>query len=48
VYWNSAWWPGTIKTVLGEGRYRIGYDGYSATWDEDGTPRGLRRRGAAP
>jgi hypothetical protein len=48
VYWNASWWPGTIKTVLGEGRYRIGYDGWSATWDEDVTPRRLRRRAAAP
>jgi hypothetical protein len=48
VYWNSSWWPGTIKTVLGEGRYRIGYDGWSASWDEDVTPRRLRRRAAAP
>ncbi len=48
VYWNSSWWPGTIKTVLGEGRYRIGYDGWGSSWDEDVTPRRLRRRGAAP
>jgi hypothetical protein len=48
VYWNSSWWPGTIKTVLGEGRYRIGYDDYSASWDEDVTPRRLRRRGSTP
>jgi hypothetical protein len=44
VYWSTSWWPGTIKTVLGSGRYRIGYDGWSSSWDEDVTPRRLRRR----
>jgi hypothetical protein len=45
IYWGSRWWPGQIKAVLGAGRYRIGYDGWSASWDEDVTARRLRRRG---
>lgn len=47
VYWGTSWWPGTIKAALGGGRYRIGYDGWSSSWDEDVTPRRLRRRGTA-
>lgn len=47
VYWGSSWWPGTIKQVDGAGRYRIGYDGWNTSWDEDVTPRRLRRRSAA-
>lgn len=46
VYWGSSWWPGTIKTVHGGGSYRIGYDGWASSWDEDVTPRRLRRRPA--
>ena len=48
VYWSSSWWPGTIKSVLGDGRYRIGYEGWSSSWDEDVTPRRLRQRGSTP
>lgn len=44
IYWGSSWWPGRIKAVLGAGRYRIGYDGWSTSWDEDVTSRRLRRR----
>jgi hypothetical protein len=47
VYWGSSWWPGSIKAVLATGRYRIGYDGWSSSWDEDVTPRRLRRRADA-
>jgi hypothetical protein len=47
IYWGSSWWPGRIKAVLGSGRYRIGYDGWSTSWDEDVTARRLRRRDAA-
>jgi len=48
VYWQAQWWPGTIKQVHGNGRYGIGYDGWSSSWDEDVTPRRLRRRGVTP
>lgn len=44
VYWGSSWWPGTIKNVNGGGTYRIGYDGWSTSWDEDVTARRLRPR----
>ena len=44
VYWGSSWWPGTIKQVNAGGSYRIGYDGWSSSWDEDVSARRLRRR----
>jgi hypothetical protein len=48
VYWGSSWWPGRIKRDNGAGSYRIGYDGYASSWDEDVTARRLRRRSSAP
>lgn len=44
VWWGSQWWKGTIKRVNDGGTYRIGYDGWSNSWDEDVGARRLRRR----
>jgi hypothetical protein len=45
VLYGSTWWAGSIKQKDGS-RYRIGYDGYSDSWDEWVTPKRLRKRGA--
>ncbi|HTL81495.1 MAG TPA: tudor domain-containing protein [Bacteroidia bacterium] len=40
ILWKGSWYPGTIKEVKDGGKYKIGYDGYDATWDETvGTDR---------
>lgn len=33
IEWHGSWFPGRILEVAG-GRYKITYDGYSASWDE--------------
>lgn len=48
VYYGSSWWPGTIKEVKAGGSYRIGYDGWSSSWDEDVNATRLRERQQAP
>ncbi len=45
ILYGSTWWAGAIKKKDGS-RYRIGYDGYSDSWDEWVTAKRLRKRGA--
>lgn len=33
VLWKGKWWPASV-IGLGEGRWKIHYDGYEASWDE--------------
>lgn len=33
IKWGNTWYAGAIKEVKGD-EYKIGYDGYSSTWDE--------------
>ncbi|MEY3775911.1 MAG: hypothetical protein RLZZ129_2691 [Verrucomicrobiota bacterium] len=42
VQWNGRWFPATIKSVAGSGRWRISYDGYGSQWDEEVGPDRLR------
>ncbi len=43
IYWGSRWWPGRVLKRDGS-RYRITYDGWSASWDEWVGPERLRKR----
>jgi len=43
ILWNGAWYPGKILAVSGT-RYRVHYDGYSASWDEWVTAPRLKKK----
>src|SRR5690606_42148427 len=47
VKWGSVWYRAEVKVVEGPGRWKIGYDGYGANWDEIVGPERIRPRGAA-
>jgi hypothetical protein len=47
IHWGSSWWPGTIRNVKPGGSYRIAYDGYASSWDEDVDATRLRQRSVA-
>jgi len=47
VEWRSVWYAAEIKSVEGQNRWKIGYDGYGANWDEIVGPERIRPRGAA-
>lgn len=47
VEWRSVWYAAEIKSVEGPNRWKIGYDGYGANWDEVVGPERIRPRGAA-
>jgi hypothetical protein len=44
VLWKGTWYPAHVLTVLGGGRYRIHYDGYDSSWDENVGPSRIRSR----
>jgi hypothetical protein len=44
VLWKGTWYPAKVLTVLGGGRYRIHYDGYDNSWDENVGPSRIRAR----
>jgi len=35
VLWNGTWYASTILAVNGNGTFRIHYDGWASSWDED-------------
>ncbi len=43
VKWNDKWYPSTILQV-GEGKYKIHYDGYESSWDEWVTPARMKNK----
>ena len=47
VEWRSVWYAAEVKAVEGPDRWKIGYDGYGANWDEVVGPDRIRARGAA-
>ncbi|HSA59469.1 MAG TPA: Tudor-knot domain-containing protein [bacterium] len=44
VNWKGSWWNASVLQVLGGGRYRIHYDGYDSSWDENVGPSRIRPR----
>ncbi len=44
VNWKGSWWNASVIQVLGGGRYRIHYDGYDNSWDENVGPSRIRPR----
>ncbi len=48
VEWKGRWWDGTVLEVKGARRWRIHYDGWSASWDEDVGPSRILARDAQP
>jgi hypothetical protein len=44
VSWSGGWYKATILEI-GEGRYRIRYDGWGSEWDEWVTPSRMRLAG---
>jgi hypothetical protein len=44
VLWKGTWYPASVIKVLGGGRYRIHYDGYDNSWDENVGPSRIRGR----
>jgi len=44
VLWKGTWYPAHVIGVLGGGRYRIHYDGYDSSWDENVGPSRIRAR----
>lgn len=47
VQWGSTWYAAEVKAIDGPSRWKIGYDGYGANWDEVVGPDRIRARGAA-
>ncbi len=45
--WGSQWYAGEVLEV-GDGQYKVRYDGYGAAWDEWAKPEKLRRKPVAP
>src|SRR5690606_4657022 len=45
VKWGSVWYRAEVKMVEGPGRWKIGYDGYGANWDEVVGPDRIRAIG---
>ena len=44
VEWRGSWYPAEVLELVPPESYRIHYDGYDASWDEDvGTDR-MRKR----
>ncbi len=43
VEWNGAWWQGEILEAA-DGKYKIHYVGWAASWDESVAPKRLRAR----
>jgi LSD1 subclass zinc finger protein len=37
VLWSGRWWNATVIAVYADGRVRVHYDGWAASWDEDVT-----------
>ena len=35
--WSGRWWNATVIAVYADGRVRVHYDGWAASWDEDVT-----------
>ena len=48
ILYGITWYPGVIKEILADGRWRISYDGYGSSWDENVGPDRLKMRGAPP
>lgn len=44
VLWKGTWYPAHVLKAMGGGRYRIHYDGYDASWDENVGPSRIRAR----
>lgn len=44
VLWKGTWYPASVLKVLGGGRYRIHYDGYDSSWDENVGPSRIKSR----
>ena len=47
VLWSGTWYAATVREALGEDRWRIGYDGFGASWDETVGADRIRARNAA-
>ncbi|AKF05714.1 hypothetical protein [Sandaracinus amylolyticus] len=48
VEWRGSWWDATVVGVVGPREWRIHYDGWSSSWDEDVGPMRILPRGATP
>ena len=44
VLWKGTWYPAHVLKALGGDRYRIHYDGYDSSWDENVGPSRIRSR----
>ena len=43
VEWKNSWYPASILEVK-DGKYKIHYDGYDASWDEWITPERMKKK----
>jgi hypothetical protein len=48
VEWRGSWWDGTILSAAPDGRFRVHYDGWSSSWDEDVPPSRLAPKSGPP
>jgi sRNA-binding protein len=44
VSWNGTWYNATVLVVNRDGTFRIHYDGWEASWDENVPPARIRAR----
>ncbi len=47
VEWGGRWWYATVISVLGDGRWKIHYDGWSSRWDETVVASRIAPRGSS-
>lgn len=48
VLYGATWYAATVKEVRPNGKWLIGYDGWSATWDEEVSANRIRFKVAKP
>lgn len=44
VLWKGTWYPAQVLSVVGNGSYKIHYDGYGSSWDEVVGPGRIKAR----
>ncbi|UJR81680.1 hypothetical protein [Sandaracinus amylolyticus] len=48
VEWRGSWWDATVVGVVGPREWRVHYDGWSSSWDENVGPTRILPRAATP
>lgn len=44
VEWHGSWWAATVIALPAPNRYRVHYDNYDSSWDENVDPTRIRKK----